>query len=71
MSLEKKLAFAISFFILVNIAIIVLSFSVIGKFLKLSKSGAVPIDLLLLGIGAGIAIALIFFRVAKVTLKRT
>jgi hypothetical protein len=70
MPMEKKLAFAISFFVLVNISIIVLSFAVIGKFLKLSKSGVVPFDLLLLGFGTGIAIALVFFGAARATLKR-
>jgi len=68
--MEKKLAFAFSFFALVNISIIVLSFAVLGKFLKLSKSGAVPFDLLLLGFGTGIAIALVFFGAAGTTLKR-
>ena len=67
---ERKLVLAISFFLLVNISIIVLSFSLIGKFLELSKLGVVPFDLLLLGFGTGIAIALVFFGAARVTLKR-
>jgi|TARA_Y100000294_G_scaffold168708_1_gene179113 hypothetical protein len=68
--MEKKLALAISFFALVNISIIVLSLAVVGKFLRLSKSGVVPFDLPLLGFGAGIAIILVFFGAARVTLKR-
>lgn len=70
MPMEKKLAFALSFFALVNISIIVLSFAVLGNFIKLTKSGAVPFDLLLLGFGTGIAIALVFFGAARTTLKR-
>lgn len=68
--MERKLALAIIFFALVNVSIIVLSFSVVGRFLKLSKSGAVPFDLLLLGFGTGVAIALVFFGAARATLKR-
>jgi hypothetical protein len=68
--LEKKLILAGIFFLAVNIAIIVLSSSVIKKFYSLTKAGEVPYHLLLLGFGAGVAIALAFFGVAKATMKR-
>ena len=68
--MEKKLALAISFFVMVNISIIVLSFAIIWRSLKLSKLGVLPFDLLLLGFGTGIAMALVFFGAARVTLKR-
>lgn len=68
--IDKKLILAGIFFVAINIAIIVLSSSLIKKFYSLTSTGEVPFHLLLLGFGAGVAIALAFFGVAKVTMKR-
>ncbi len=67
---DKKLILAGIFFVAINIAIIVLSSSLIKKFYSLTSTGEVPFHLLLLGFGAGVAIALAFFGVAKATMKR-
>jgi hypothetical protein len=69
-ALEKKLVLAGIFFIAVNVAIIVLSSSLIKKFYSLTHAGEMSPHLLLLGFGIGAAIAMVFFGVAKVTIKR-
>jgi|TARA_B100000959_G_scaffold257869_1_gene292319 hypothetical protein len=71
MPLQKKLGLAISFFVLVNLSIIVLSIAIISRFLNISKSESIPLEMLGLGLLIGISLAIIFFGAAKITLRRT
>jgi hypothetical protein len=64
-ALEKKLVLAVSFFILVNAALLFLFFSLLWKFYSLSKAGVVSPELLLLGFGAGVAIAFALLWAAR------
>lgn len=67
--MERKLLLAVSFFIMVNAALLFLFLALLWKFYSLSKAGVVAPELLLLGFGAGVAIALALLWAARFALR--